>query len=253
MITEKEIYALSKKWNIDQVTVLREYIQIVFLSYLYSLKKSAHIFFKGGTAIRLLFRSFRFSEDLDFTAALSPDETADIFKRAVSGLKREIPEVQIENFKSKKASLVSRIKYARPNSSYPLGIHLEVSIREKPLTHETSQLETLFPISPYPIISHLSAEEILSEKIRAMLKRAKGRDLFDMWFLLSKEVKINWGMVQKKMSFYGEAVNPESLVKKISSFDEKRLFDDLAKFLPRAQRGTIQSLKSNVLHGIKGA
>jgi len=33
--------------------------------------------------------------------------------------------------------------------------------------------------TPIPFVTHLSTEEILSEKIRAILKRAKARDLFD--------------------------------------------------------------------------
>ena len=250
MITEKEIHALSKKWQIDQVTVLREYIQILFLSHLYGLNKSSRIFFKGGTAIRLLYGSFRFSEDLDFTGALPVKDIVAVFRKAIISLKREIPEITLDDFESKKASLVSRIKYTPPKSSYPMSIHLEISVREKPLAAAESQLETLFPVSPYPIISHLSAEEILSEKIRAALKRAKGRDIFDIWFLLSKEVRINWHMVEKKMSFYGEKVTLAGLTAKIRAFPEEKLSEDLAKFLPRAQRAMIRNLKPSILEKI---
>ena len=247
MISEKQIYSLSKQWNIDQITVIREYLQILLLSYLYKLKDSDKIFFKGGTAIRLLYGSFRFSEDLDFTSMLIPQKAISLFKKAVSNLTQEMPQVSIENFREKKNSIISRIKYVAKENAYPLGIHLEISIREKPLTKETSQIETLFPISPYPIINHLGAEEILSEKIRAILKRSKGRDLFDIWFLMSKEVSLNWDMVEKKMKFYREDVVFEDLLSKIDSFGQKRLFQDLAKFLPRDQRKIIPDLKTNVL------
>ena len=220
---------------------------MLLLSYLYKLKNSDKIFFKGGTAIRFLYGSFRFSEDLDFTSILIPQKIISLFNKAISNLTQEMPQVSIENFREKKNSVVSRIKYIAQKNAYPLGIHLEISIREKPLTKETSQIETLFPISPYPIINHLSAEEISSEKIRAILKRAKGRDLFDIWFLMSKEVNLNWDMVEKKMKFYKEDVVFEDLISKIDRFDQKRLFQDLAKFLPRDQRKIIPNLKANVL------
>lgn len=252
MITERQIYSLSKRWNIDQITIIREYLQILFLSYLYKLKNSDKVFFKGGSAIRFLYGSFRFSEDLDFTSLLVPKEVISLFNKAISNLNQEIAKVLIENFKVKKYSIISRIKYEADKDTHPLGIHLEISIREKPFTKEVSQIETLFPISPYPIITHLSAEEILSEKIRAILKRAKARDLFDVWFLLSKGVSLNWGMVEKKMEFYGEGVTFEGLISKMNRFDPKGLFEDLAKFLPRDQRKIIPHLKNNVIKKLRG-
>lgn len=44
-----------------------------------------------------------------------------------------------------------------------------------------------YPISPYPLVVHLSKEELLAEKIRALFVRGKPRDLFDLWFLLTKK------------------------------------------------------------------
>jgi hypothetical protein len=83
------------------------------------------------------------------------------------------------------------------------------------------------------------------------LKRAKGRDLFDIWFLLSKEVGLDWEMVKKKMRFYKERVAFGDLLSKINSFDQKRLFQDLAKFLPRNQRKIIPALKDTILKKIQ--
>ena len=247
MITEAQIHSLSRRWGIDQVTIMREYLQILFLSHLYGLARSDKVFFKGGTAIRFLKASFRFSEDLDFTSTLPPEQVAVLFGRAVFGLSREAEGVGIEKFKVKKNSIISRIKHKAGKNAHSLGIHLEISVREKPLTKKVSQIETLLPISPYPIITHLSDEEILSEKVRALLKRAKGRDLFDVWFLMTKEVKLNWNMVEKKMKFYGEGADFGHLVSKIQLFDEKKLVQDLAKFLPRRQRKLIPDLQANVI------
>ena len=46
--------------------ILREYLQTKILDLLYKKKISSHLYFIGGTALRLLYGLNRFSEDLDF-------------------------------------------------------------------------------------------------------------------------------------------------------------------------------------------
>ena len=41
--------------------------KLIFLSYLYQEPGSEKLLFKGGTALRIVFKSPRFSEDLDFS------------------------------------------------------------------------------------------------------------------------------------------------------------------------------------------
>lgn len=192
MISKGQIRELSQKFAIDEFSVIREYLQVLFLSALYDQKESSKIYFKGGTALRLLLNSFRFSEDLDFT-----------------------------------------------------------SLREKPLTEKDAVLETLFPVSPYPVVKCLSWEEVLAEKIRALMHRAKGRDLFDIWYLLSKGTEIDWEMADKKMAFYKKKVSREDVLSKISSFDRKMLKLDLGKFLPLNQRTIAAHIKEMLMEKLK--
>ncbi|MFC1710146.1 nucleotidyl transferase AbiEii/AbiGii toxin family protein [Patescibacteria group bacterium] len=65
----------------------------------------------------------------------------------------------------------------------------DFSRRETILEPKTSPIETTLPIGAVSLINHLSEREILAEKIRAIYSRKKGRDLFDLWYLLSKKVK----------------------------------------------------------------
>ena len=67
-----ELKTLKQFSNRNQTTldnVVREYFQHLFLSFLYQEKKSECLLFKGGTALRLIWQSPRFSEDLDFTGS----------------------------------------------------------------------------------------------------------------------------------------------------------------------------------------
>ena len=134
---------------------------------------------------------------------------------------------------------------------YPLNVHLEFSLREKPLTEKDIILETLFPVSPYPVVKCLTWEEILAEKIRALMCRAKGRDLFDIWYLLSKGIEIDWTMVNRKMAFYKKEIDSPDIINKIKKMDQKKLKIDLGKFLPLNQRKISENIQEMLLEKLK--
>lgn len=50
----------------------------------------------------------------------------------------------------------------------------------------------------------MSLEEMLSEKVRACLVRGRPRDLYDIWFLQSKGIKLDGNMIIEKLRLYGE-------------------------------------------------
>jgi len=251
MISKQEIRDLSKRFDIDELTILREYFEVLFLSLLYSFKESSKIFFKGGTSIRLLLNSFRFSEDLDFTSLLKNSELINLIEKSFNKMEKIISNIKLKDIEKKRDSLITYLNYFSLEQKYPLNIHMEFSIREEPIIMKESILETIYPITPYPVIVHLEWEEILAEKIRALMKRAKGRDLFDIWYLITKGVKINMNMVNKKMEYYNERVSIEDIANKIKNFDEKNLYLDLAKFLPRGHRKIIKDLKNLILEKIE--
>lgn len=250
MITKEQITALAKRFDIDEFTILREYLQLVFLSSLYSLGEGEKIYFKGGTAIHLLFNSFRFSEDLDFTSLLNERELKKLLKKIVVQVRLEIPDLKLNSLKIKKTSLTARLVYHVPEFKIPLTVYLEFSLREKPKTREVSILKTLFPISPYPVIVHLSPKEILAEKVRALMIREKGRDLFDIWYLATKEIKFDWKLINQKMKYYQREITKERILKKIKTLSPEKIKADLAKFLPRKQRVLVGNLKDLTIQEI---
>ena len=68
MLSENSIKELAVKFQTSELNIAREYFQNLFLNSLYTQKNSEKLGFKGGTALRIVFNSPRFSEDLDFTA-----------------------------------------------------------------------------------------------------------------------------------------------------------------------------------------
>jgi len=69
MISNTVIQNLAKKLQSTELNIRREYIQHLFLSYFYQQLEADNIYFKGGTALRIIHQSPRFSEDLDFSSA----------------------------------------------------------------------------------------------------------------------------------------------------------------------------------------
>src|SRR3989338_5176431 len=77
--------------------ILREYLQVLILKELYKLPEGKKMFFTGGTYLRLVHQTKRFSEDLDFNAATLTKagfETA--LEHVVLALKKEGAVARLE-------------------------------------------------------------------------------------------------------------------------------------------------------------
>jgi len=59
-------YYPESVWQNHPESVLKEYIQYELLESIFKTKDSVNLSFIGGTAIRIIYGSYRFSEDLDF-------------------------------------------------------------------------------------------------------------------------------------------------------------------------------------------
>ncbi|MCX6719212.1 MAG: nucleotidyl transferase AbiEii/AbiGii toxin family protein, partial [Candidatus Taylorbacteria bacterium] len=91
MITKDQVHEMAKKLKTNETVVLREYIQLLCLDKLYSLKNCEKIYFKGGTAIHLIFRAPRFSEDLDFTVDLKDEDFETFIEQFFDSICKENP------------------------------------------------------------------------------------------------------------------------------------------------------------------
>lgn len=246
MITQNQTKDLAEHYQIDEFTIMREYLQLLFLSYLYRHKKSTLIYFKGGTAIRLLLNSPRFSEDLDFSTPYSKEQVQEIIKEVEKSLKKELAEIKIFPLYKGKKSIRFKLKYQCPDFKYPFAIRIDFTEKERPSKTANSPFITKFPLV-FPVVVHLLPEEILAEKIRALLTRSKGRDVFDLWFLLTTGIKPEKRLIEKKLESAGKKFNNENFVKKIKSFSLRKLKSDLNQFMPEHQRKIISSLKEKLV------
>ena len=201
------------------------------------------VYFKGGTAIRLLLKSGRFSEDLDFTAELTAKELDPLVNETVKKMSAIIPDMTLKRTEENKFAYTGILSYQAEGMKQPLNIHLDFSLREKPETSKETVLESDFPVVPLPVVRHMDWQEILAEKIRAFLYRLKGRDVYDLWFMLQKGVELDWEMINRKTAFYKMETSLQDLMDRIGHFEDKKLKNDLAKFLPAHDRNFVEHLK----------
>src|SRR3989344_920509 len=250
MITKNQIDDLASYFQIDNFTVMREDLQILFLSYLYKEKEADRIYFKGGTAVRLLFGSTRFSEDLDFSTLLAKAEIKELIIKLERAIRLELQEASISLLYLGKNGCRFRLKYKPEEFKYPLVIRLDFNIVKKVEEVSVSPLVSKFPVIFFPLINHLSENEILAEKLCALFTRAKGRDFFDVWFLLQRKIGIDEKLLRKKLKERGAIFNREKILKRIELYSEGRLERDLKQFLPRSQRKIISLLKRELVKSL---
>ncbi|MEK7543664.1 MAG: nucleotidyl transferase AbiEii/AbiGii toxin family protein [Patescibacteria group bacterium] len=241
MIDEPTAIALANKQEIDPYTIVREYVQIRFLDVFFRIVKPKSFFFKGGTAIRLAYGSDRFSEDLDFTVTHGKTNPIEQATKAIQLLKAEMPDISMKPVKTI-AGQSAKISLQSFASHQPLTIKLDFSLREDVLTPQLAAIKTSLPIAGTPLVDTVSKEEILAEKIRAVINRRKGRDIYDLWYLLHTGTPVTKTLIEKKLLFYHEAFEPKILFDAVASWREKELYQDIAKFLPRSQRRIIAEL-----------
>lgn len=246
MITKDQVAAISKAKKINETVIFREYLQLLFLSNLYTHKESTKIFFKGGTAIHLIFKAPRFSEDLDFTVELNEKDFQNFIIELLTKLSKE------ENITFKEKKTIAGKSYLLTSSTnvlpYKIFVSLDFSFRERILSPQKSIIETDFPILFTSHVYHPSRDEIFAEKIRALLTRKKGRDLYDLWYLMSIGTKINNLLVKKKLEYYKlDKMPKENILKRIKEFDKNDFITDLRPFVPINERPKLDQLYSYIV------
>ncbi|MDP2951313.1 MAG: nucleotidyl transferase AbiEii/AbiGii toxin family protein [bacterium] len=198
----------------------KDYLQDLMLFSLYS-KISKELVFKGGTCLYKIYKLNRFSEDLDFTLAKKIDlnKLSDkiILDFNLLNIKCKIKEI-IDH----KTEINIRFLFNGPlykgNKETQCFIPLNLSLKEKVILEP--KRETIIPLYkeiPSFELFAMQEQEILSEKIRAIMTRDKPRDVYDSWFLLTKKnVEPDFKLINKKLELYNSKFDPDHFKKAIN-------------------------------------
>lgn len=181
MISASVIKNLSNKLQTTELNIRREYVQHLFLSYFYQQKSAEKVYFKGGTALRIIFQSPRFSEDLDFSSNKTTiNEIEDIVLETIREIEKEGIIINLKESKRTTGGYLAIIIFLLGNQE--IAIQLEISQRDGKNSGEIKTIVSDF-IPPYTLMS-LSQSQLIAEKIEALLTRKKARDFYDLYYIL---------------------------------------------------------------------
>jgi predicted nucleotidyltransferase component of viral defense system len=196
MIEQRQVQNLAQTWQTTTDNVVREYFQQLFLSYLYQEKGSDGLLFKGGTALRIVWRSPRFSEDLDFTGAgVTVKAIESLMEGALAGM--EMQGIQAGIIESKKTSGGYLAIFQFDTNEYKSRVQVEVSLRSGKKGQGSATLIQSDLVAPYTL-AHLKEEILVAEKIQASLTRGKARDFYDLYFILRSRMAFQEAFLKDK-------------------------------------------------------
>lgn len=204
MLTRAQIQRQAQRGRIGMQVQERDYIQHLLLLALVS--RSQALVFKGGTALRLVYRGNRFSEDLDFNATADLDSPPSLWQQVVEDLAAFGVPAELRNVWEGEAGYSLDVSYQGPlydgRDRSKGKVRVDVSRRFEPIETRRELVRSEYDdVRPF-VVTVLTPEHLLAEKVRALIVRAKPRDLYDVWLLLSQGVMLEPTLVQHKLAIY---------------------------------------------------
>ena len=242
-----------------QRNILKEYLQIFVLDFIYSNKKYKDLVFYGGSCLSQCYGLPRLSEDLDFVdikkrinlEELAPD-LEDYFKN-----KTDLsPIAKIQKFRIYlKFHILEELGLANKNESNMLLLKVEVFKEFDFCKKYNIEIKPIFKLNKSLIVKVFDLPTLMSTKIRAVLNRkwektnkqgntlltVKGRDYFDLMWYIEKGVRPNIQCLGKVKNL--EEVK-KNLINVINKVDTRSIKLDLENFISDAD--FVKNLSGNI-------
>lgn len=232
MIEESRLQKLATAYQTTKLNVVREYYQHLFLSYFYQQKQAGKIYFKGGTALRIIYRSPRFSEDLDFSTNIKSNKILEeVLELTLKEIEQEGIGVTVVEAKETSGGYLAIVRFDKTE------IQLEISKRSQ---KESGEVMTVVSdlVPAYTIVS-LKQEKLVGEKIEALLTRQKPRDFYDLYFMLRA------GMVSVgQRGKLGEVL-------RVVEETKINFKTELELFLPNSQKAVIKDFRKTLVREVE--
>ena len=211
MVSRNDIIIIAKKEKLPLGIIEKDFVLTYMLKKIYESEFKNKLVFKGGTALHKLYLHKRISIDLDFTELESID---------INKLKKLIEDKEI-NSKIKDINETNNsIKIVLSYISvleYKNNIIIDISKREKPILNLINKKIKSYYFKDIEVLT-FQLEELIAEKIRAIIQRNKPRDYLDIYYILNKKnfnIKKSFEIAKQKLKVDNDIL------------DTKRIFNDL--------------------------
>ncbi|MCK4653216.1 MAG: nucleotidyl transferase AbiEii/AbiGii toxin family protein [Candidatus Cloacimonetes bacterium] len=217
--------------------MLREYLQYKILDIIYDTEYANEFCFLGGTCLRIVHGNHRFSEDLDFdNTGLGEEQFANVADLIQKRLKREGYEIEIKMVMRGAWHCYIRfpgLLFGEGLSEYQeekILIQLDAEsqhfsfIPERVIVNRFEVFTTILT-TPLPLL--------LAQKFYAIINRNrnKGRDFFDVVFLLGKGVQPDYNFLKAKASITNAQILKQRILEICQSLDMEVMARDVEPFL----------------------
>lgn len=237
MISRDSLTKINKSSHLHLYQQEKDYLIKLFL-YNYFRKFDSAVF-KGGTCLRYLYGTDRFSEDIDLNLSISPEE----FKKEIRKILKEFDKIGIDYGFIKEeifeGAYTSEIWFYGP--LYQGTNHTRNKFRIDARERGGTLLKPKWRLidSEYPetkrkfLVQVMDEDELFVEKIITMLTRSKGRDLYDIWYFLMNDKTPDPNLFERKLNNF---IN-ENVLKNEFSWEsypsEDEYNRDMEKLVPR--------------------
>ncbi len=172
-------YKQELKISIDKI--IREEIEMIFLSELAQDNLGAKLIFYGGTALRLAYNSPRFSEDIDLITNQAVN-LAEV-EKFVNKIEKKY-NWRLSDLKNKRQTIFAlfKIKDEKLKQSLSLKIEIHKSSSQLKLKTELKLIKSSVSVLDALLLVP-SLEDLKRLKEEAILDRKKARDIFDLWYI----------------------------------------------------------------------
>ncbi len=208
MLTQAQIQRAAQKNGVGMQVQEQDYVQTLLLWLLYA--RGQTLIFRGGTALRMIYGGNRYSEDLDFNGpsdVLPLEAVQDLWKNVVDGLEDfgVLAEMWSEWASDTRygfdVSFRGPLYDGRDRSTGKVRVGVDRRPEEVEARRElvTSKYDDVRPF----VVSVLTPEQLMSEKIRALMIGGRPRDLYDLWLMLGLGIQPEHALIERKLALHG--------------------------------------------------
>lgn len=180
--------------------------------------------FKGGTAVYLFYDLNRFSVDLDFDL-LDISKKEHVFEK-VKAIIEEYGD--IKESREKRYTLFFQLAYKADHTN----IKVEISLRNFGSKYEVKSYLGI-------AMKVMMKEDIMANKMVAMIERETNRDIFDAYFFLKNDWPINTQIIRTRTNL----TMPQFLqacIEKLEKTDNRRILAGLGDLLDAKQKAWVK-------------
>lgn len=238
MITLEQILsAYPENLRPFRESILKEYLQYKILNSIFNSEYADKLAFLGGTALRIVYGSTRFSEDLDFdNFALTEKEFIDLSGVIRRDLSLEGLVVEVNTITRNAYRINVRIPKLLFDSGLTDQISQKILIQVDTVPQNFDYVPEKPLLNKFDVFTQINAvpkDILLAQKIYASVnrKRTQGRDFFDIVFLYGIGARPNFAYLKKNIGVGDEVALKKYMLEKTKGLDFGELARDVEPLL----------------------